>query len=60
MSNTIVTLAKIATLPKILEAAQLLYELGLSKERPNEVVKRYVLANADINEYLGKPNNWKS
>jgi len=53
--NTSVTLAKIATLPKILEAAKLMYELGLSQEQPNEVVKRYVLANPDINEYLAKP-----
>lgn len=53
--NTSVTLAKIATLPKILEAAQLMYELGLTMEQPSAVVKRYVLANPDINEYLAKP-----
>jgi len=53
--NTSITLAKIATLPKLLEAAKLMYELGLSQELPNEVVKRYVLANPDINEYLAKP-----
>ena len=53
--NTSVALAKIATLPKILEAAKLMYELGLSTEEPHTVVKRYVLANPDINEYLAKP-----
>jgi hypothetical protein len=51
MSNTVV-FAKIASLPKILEAAQLLYELGLQTEQPNETVKRYVLANPDINKAI--------
>jgi hypothetical protein len=56
--NTSVTLAKIATLPKILEAAKLLFELGLIDELPAAVVKRYVLANPDINEFLGRPENF--
>lgn len=55
LMNTSVILTKIATLPKILEAATLLYELGLSQEQPNQVVNRYVLANPDINEFLSKP-----
>lgn len=55
MSNTAVTLAKIATLPKILEAAKLMFELGLSTEEPHAVVKRYVTANPDINEFLARP-----
>lgn len=50
--NTITTMGKIALLPNILSAAQLLYELGLSKETPQETVKKYVLANPDINEFL--------
>jgi hypothetical protein len=47
-----VVFAKIASLPKILEAAKLLYELGLQTEQPNETVKRYVLANPDINKAI--------
>ena len=52
MTDTITTMGKIALLPNILSAAQLLYELGLSKETPQETVKKYVLANPDINELL--------
>lgn len=50
--NSITTMGKIALLPNILSAAQLLYELRLSKETPHEVVRKYVLANPDINELL--------
>ena len=48
------TMAKIAALPKILEAAQLLHEFGLQQETPNETVRRYVLANPDINETIAR------
>jgi hypothetical protein len=47
-------LTKIAMLPRILEAATLLHELGLLEEQPNESVKRYVQANPDINQYITK------
>lgn len=47
-------LAKIAMLPRILEAATLLHELGLLEEQPNEPVRRYILANPDINQYIAK------
>ncbi len=47
-------LEKIATLPKILEAATFLHNLGLLDVLPNEVVKRYMGANPDINELFGK------
>ena len=48
------TLAKIANLPKILESAAFLENLGLLDEPAHAVVKRYVQANPDINEYIGK------
>jgi hypothetical protein len=49
-----VTMAKMATLPQILKAAQLLYELGLQTEQPNETVKRYVQSHPDINALLAR------
>jgi hypothetical protein len=52
MNQNISTIGKIALLPNILSAAQLLYELGLSKEIPTEVVRKYVLANPDINQLM--------
>jgi hypothetical protein len=45
---------KIATIPEILKAAGLLHKLGLQTELPNETVKRYVLANPDINEAISR------
>ena len=48
------TMTKIALLPGILEAATLLYELGLINDLPHVVVKKYVMANPDINERLNK------
>ncbi len=44
------TMTKIALLPGILEAATLLYELGLINELPHAVVKKYVMANPDLQE----------
>jgi hypothetical protein len=54
MSDVAKTMVKFAMLAKILEAARLLYELGLQEEAPNETVRRYVLANPDINEALAR------
>lgn len=47
-------MAKMANLPRILSAAQVLHDAGLITEAPNEVVKRYVLANPEINEMLAR------
>lgn len=47
-------MAKIASLPRLLEAATLLHKEGLIKEAPNEIVKRYVQKNPDINEVLNR------
>jgi hypothetical protein len=48
----IAALAKMAELPKVLEAATLLNKLGLQDEKPTDTVKRYVQANPDLNELL--------
>jgi len=50
--KTAITMAKIAKLPLILEAAHLLHSLGLVSEEPASLVKRYVEANPDINKAL--------
>jgi len=47
-------LAKLATLHKILEAAQLLYSLKLIHKSPSTYVKKYVEDNPDINDLLDK------
>jgi hypothetical protein len=52
MSNP-TTLEKIASLPKILEAARTLWLWGLQAEEPAATVKRFVEAHPDINEQLG-------
>lgn len=46
------TLDKIAALPRILEAARILWLWGLQKEQPADTVKRFVQANPDINERI--------
>jgi hypothetical protein len=46
------TLKKMALLPQILEAAQLLHKLGLTSKRPATYVKQYVEENPDINQLL--------
>ena len=50
------TLVKIAALPEILKAAQILeqHKLLPEGERANDIVKRYVEANPDINMILTK------
>jgi hypothetical protein len=53
------TLAKIATLPRLLDAATLLKSHGLIDGEPHEYVKRYVLANPDINATLLK-RGWET
>lgn len=56
--NRMSTLAKMAELPKILEAAHVLKRHGLIDEEPTVVVKRYVQANPDINQALADlPHN---
>ena len=45
-------MTKIAVLPEILLAAQVLFRYGLITEHPADVVKRYVVANPDINKVL--------
>lgn len=56
--NRVSTLAKMAELPKILEAAQVLRRHGLIDEEPTSVVKRYVQENPDINQALADlPHN---
>lgn len=50
--SDITTIEKIAALPKILEAARILWLYGLQEEQPAATVKRYVLANPDINKRL--------
>lgn len=50
--DKIKALTSMSMLPRILAAAQLLHELGLQSEPPKETVKRFVLANPDINEAL--------
>jgi len=50
---SIETLSKVAMLPKILEAAQLLHELDLTGGvKPNEFVRNYVAKNPEINKLL--------
>jgi len=51
------TLIKFMMLSDILKAASLLHELKLIEEEPAAIVKKYVLANPDINRDL---NNEKS
>jgi hypothetical protein len=48
------TIAKIANLPKILEAASFLYSLDLlpSELTAQQCVKQYVKANPDINQEI--------
>lgn len=48
------TMAKIAALPEILKAAQLLEGYGLLQkdEKASDIVKRYVMENPDINGAL--------
>lgn len=50
------TMVKLASLPDILAAAQVLERHGLlpAGETANDVVKRYVQANPDINAALAK------
>lgn len=55
VTNAKEVLFKIWMLPKILEAAQLLYDCKLIKVQPHEVVKLYVKKNPDINEHLKIP-----
>lgn len=47
-----ITTAKIIALPRILEAAQLLYRHNLISAIPSDIVKAYVAANPDINELM--------
>jgi len=58
MTNT-ETISKIAVLPKILEAAQLLYSLKLIHKTPTTYVRMYVQDNPDINQLLSKKEVWK-
>jgi hypothetical protein len=57
--STAKTMVKLAALPEIFRAAQLLEHHGLllQNEKANEVVKRYMAANPDINEALQKMHN---
>ena len=48
------TLVKFAKLPTILEAAKVLYDNGLIKLEPHEVIRIYLRKNPDINEALTK------
>ena len=54
-------MVKLAALPEILGAAQILERRGLllHGEKANEVVKRYIVANPDINDLLAKSANTK-
>ena len=52
MSNKIDTFSKISNLPKILESATLLYNLGLQTEKPYRTVGRYLKKNPDINKTI--------
>lgn len=45
-------LKKMALLPQILEAAQLLHKLGLTSKHPTTYVKQYVDENPEINQLL--------
>ena len=46
------TIVKITLLPKILEAAQILYDCEIIKVPPHECVKIFVRKNPDINKRL--------
>lgn len=50
------TMVKLAALPDILKAAQVLERHGLllNGEKAADVVKRFVAANPDVNEALAK------
>jgi acyl carrier protein len=52
--NAAETMTKMAMLPRILEAANLLKNLGLIDTEPNELIKKYVGENPDINETFSK------
>ncbi|MCP5079875.1 MAG: hypothetical protein GY951_17710 [Psychromonas sp.] len=48
------SIAKMAALPDILEAAKTLKQYGLIEQEPNYYVKKYVAENPEINEMLQK------
>lgn len=50
------TMVKIALLPNILRAAQLLHECGIIKVDAAACVRLYVKKNPDINEVLSRYN----
>lgn len=52
MAITIQTMAKLALLPRLLEAATLLHKEGVIDTRPEDLVKGYMEKNLDINEAL--------
>ena len=52
MAITIQTMAKLALLPRLLEAATLLHKEGVIDTRPEDLVKGYMEKNPDINEAL--------
>lgn len=54
--SVVKTMVKLAALPDILRAAQVLEQHGLLQpgEQAADVVKRYMAANPEINEALAK------
>lgn len=57
--NVASVMAKMAKLPDIFAAAQLLHNLKLLESTPAEVVKKYVAANPEINEALALQSNYR-
>lgn len=56
--NVASVMVKMAKLPDIFAAAQLLHNLKLLEATPAEIVKKYVAANPEINEALALQSNY--
>jgi hypothetical protein len=52
--TTAQTMVKLINVTKILEAANYLKSMGVLEVEPASLVKKYVLANPDINELIAK------